>query len=91
MEMKRSQIYTFLNKTNGKIFTVHFVKKDGSDRVMTCRTGVKKHLKGGELRYDPISRNLLPVYDMIAAGYRMINMATIYKIVYKGVEVDIVD
>jgi hypothetical protein len=36
-----------LLNTNGKIVTVTFTKKDGSIRIMNCRLGVTKHLKGG--------------------------------------------
>ena len=31
---------------SGKIFTACFTKKDGSERVMNCRTGVKKYVTG---------------------------------------------
>lgn len=66
--------------SDGKIFTVTFEKKDKSIRVMNCRTGVKKHLKGGELKFNPIERNLLPVYDIQKQGYRMINMDTLIEV-----------
>ncbi len=39
---------------NGRIFTVVYKKRtNGEERTMTCRLGVHKHLKGGELGYDP--------------------------------------
>lgn len=65
----------------GRIFTVTFTKKNGETRVMNARLGVKRYLKGGELPYDPISKNLLPVYDVQKNGYRMINFDTVSKIV----------
>ena len=46
---------------NGKIFTVTFIKKDLSTRIMNCRLGVTKHLKGGTLKYDPTEKNLICV------------------------------
>jgi hypothetical protein len=64
------------------IFTVDFIKKDGSLRKMNCRLGVKKHLKGGELKYNPTEKNLLPVFDMEKQSYRMINVSTIKEIRY---------
>lgn len=42
-------------------FSVTFIKKDNSIRVLNGLTGVKKHLKGGELPYDPIAKGLIPV------------------------------
>lgn len=61
----------------GKIFTVKFLKKDGSERVMNCRLGVVKHLKGGEKTLTP---NYICVYDMQAQGYRSINPDTVISV-----------
>jgi hypothetical protein len=63
-----------------KIFTVTFVKKDGTVRVLNGRRKVTKHLKGGELAYDPIEKGLIPVYDLKSEGYRMINSQTVLEI-----------
>jgi hypothetical protein len=69
-----------------KIFTVEFVKKDGSIRVMNCMIGVKKHLQGGELKHNPESLNHLIVYDMQSKGYRTININTLLKVKFEGKE-----
>lgn len=82
MEKRVEIIKNFVGKN--RIFTATFVKKDGSTRVMNCQIGVKKHLKGGELAYDPIERNLLTVFDMQAQGYRMINCSTILELKAHG-------
>jgi len=42
----REKIVASIKATNGAIFGVEFIKKDGSLRKMTCRTGVKSHLRG---------------------------------------------
>jgi hypothetical protein len=47
---------------------------------MKCRTGVKKALKGGELKYDPNAKGLKVVFDLTANAYRMINANTVYEI-----------
>ena len=77
--------------TGSEIFTVEFIKKDGSRRIMNCRKGVKKHLAGGELKYNAIERNLLPVFDMQKKAYRMINIETLQKLKTKGKEYSITD
>jgi hypothetical protein len=64
-------------QTTKKIFTVTFIKKDGTQRKMNARLGVTKHLRGGTLPYDPKSKALLPVFDMQANEYRMVNTQTI--------------
>ena len=67
--------------SNGKIFSVEFVKKDGSIRLMNCRLGVTKYLKGGSSTLDPAK--FITVYDLQSKGYRAINKDAIINV--KGV------
>lgn len=69
-----------------KIFSVEFVKKDGTLRAMTCRLGVTKHLQGGELKYNANAMGYLVVYDMQSKGYRTINFNTLRAIKFEGKE-----
>lgn len=69
-----------------KIFTVEFIKKDGTLRVMNCRLDVKKHLKGGTMNHDPKVLNHIVVFDMQKAAYRTINVNTLVKIKFEGKE-----
>ena len=69
-----------INKSNGRIFNVTFKKKDNSIRVMNCRLDVRKHLKGGDLAYNPSLRGLKSVFDMQKGEYRMINLDTIKRL-----------
>ena len=73
-----------VEQAGNSIFTATFVKKNGDVRVMNCRLNVKKHLKGGELKYDAKARNLLPVFDMQKKEYRMINISTLTKLKING-------
>ena len=59
-----------LLNSNGKILSVTFIKKDGTIRVMNCRLGVTKHLKGGSSTLDP--EKYMTVYDLKSEGYRAI-------------------
>ena len=81
-EVTTDQIVDLIKDTKGAFFTVTFIKKDGTERTMNCRFGVKKYLRGGDLPYDPVQKGLLPVWDPQAVdkggdGYRMINVGTI--------------
>ena len=67
-------------KLGGKIFSVHFIKKDGTLRKMTARLGVKKHLKGGQKSYNDKDFNHLTVFDLVKRGYRTINLNTVQKL-----------
>ena len=83
-------IIQLIKGTKGAFFTVKFIKKDGTERIMNCRLGVKKYLHGGELPYDPVAKGLLPVWDPVAAktsdGYRIINTNTILSAKIGGKE-----
>lgn len=71
----------FQNKLkDGKIFSVVFIKKDGTLREMTARLGVKKHLKGGTLTYNPKEHNNMIVFDMGKKQYRTIPFDRVVKI-----------
>ena len=69
--------------TNGKFFSVSFIKKDGSERKMTARLGVKKDIKGVGLKFNPTERNLIVVFDIHKKAYRMINLSTILTFKFK--------
>ena len=82
MEKRVEIIKEFVGKN--KIFTATFIKKDGTTRVMNCKLGVKKHLKGGEQKFNPIEKNLLTVFDMQKGEYRMINISTLQELKAHG-------
>ena len=81
---KQSEMAKFKQLVGNNIFSVTFIKKNGDLREMTCRFGVKKHLKGGELKYSPEDFNYAIVFDMQQGEYRTINVNTIQKLTYNG-------
>lgn len=68
-----------------KIFTVTFIKKDGTVRVMNARRGVTKGVKGVGMSYNPSEKQLITVYDMQKGAFRMVNANTITEIKAEGV------
>lgn len=75
---------------NGTIYSVTFIKKDGSIRLMNSIKGTQKGVKGVGLKFDAEEKSLIPVYDIQLAkkdpsnpekAWRMINVATLQKIV----------
>lgn len=47
-----------------QFFTVTFIKRTtGESRTMNCRIGVQKYTNGVGMKYDPIAKNLLPVWE----------------------------
>ena len=77
--INKEQAKQLIHITNGKIFSSTFIKKDGSHRLLTGRLKVTKGLKENAKPrpYDPSKYNLVCVYDMMAEGYRMINLNTL--------------
>lgn len=86
----RDKILQLQQKKNavGSFFSVVNRKKDGTLRKYNCRLGVKKHLQGGELRFDPDEKNMLVVWDNLATGrgYRMVNCSTIIDLQVCGIK-----
>ena len=79
----------YIYKTNGKIFSAVFTKKDGEKRKMVCRQGVYKYVKGVGLKFKPEERDLIGVFDMHKKAYRFINTKTPEQIKVKGIKYNI--
>ena len=85
----------YIYKTNGKIFSAVFTKKNGEKRKMVCRRDVKKYVTGKGLRYNPEEHNLITVYDMQKCkidperAYRNINLNTLEQLRVKGINYNI--
>ena len=74
----------YIYKTNGKIFSAVFTKKDGEKRKMICRRGVAKYVKGIGLKFKPEEKELIGVFDMHKKAYRFINVKTLEQIKVRG-------
>jgi hypothetical protein len=72
------ETYQFVKNqiNNGRIFFAVFMKKDGTERRMLARLGVKKYLHGGQLPWVPKDHDMITVFDMIKKEYRHINVST---------------
>ena len=75
-----------LRETDGRIFYAEFIKKDGTLRRMTARVGVSKGVNGKGMKYDPVKRGLVPVYDMDKDAWRMINTGTLCRLHTGGMQ-----
>lgn len=69
----------FIKSTKGKIFSATFIKKDGSVRRMNARLGVSKGVKGTGMKYDPVKKGLITVFDLKKNAHRMINLKTLQE------------
>jgi len=70
-----SKAKEMMEKSNGKIFTVCFIKKtDGKYREMNARIGVSVGVNGTGRNFKPGDYDLLGVYDMQKHAHRMVNL-----------------
>ena len=86
----------YIYKTNGKIFSVVFTKKNGEKRKMVCKQGVGKYVKGVGHKFEPEKCGLIQTYDMVYArtvdkekAYRFITEETLECFKFKGIEYSI--
>jgi len=81
----RDKVREIVSNTNGQFFNVEFKKRTtGELRNMTARVGVSKYITGEGLKYNAKEKDLLPVYDMIAKGYRMVSIDGITRLRANG-------
>ena len=102
-EMTKEEIVTLLKSAGNRIFSVKFYKRGTlEERHMVCRFGVTKGQTGEGLKFDPLEKGLIPVYDIQKAkeltdlgldevqvakqSYRMINLDTVFWAKINGEE-----
>lgn len=77
----------------GKIFSVTYVKKDGTIRTIATMNGIRKGVTGEGLKFDRIEKRVWPFYDLNIArrtgnpykSWRMVNIDTIQSIKFDGI------
>lgn len=95
MQITKQEAFNRIMEEHSKIFSVTFIKKDGSIRDMVCRRGVTKGVKGIGMSYDPAAYNLVTVYDMQAAasgdnGYRTIPLDRLKRLKMDGIDCEVI-
>ena len=77
--MNREQKKALIDFIGPRIFTVTFIKKDGTERKMNCRLGVTSKQNGGKNTTEHLGE-YLTVYDMQKLQYRNVNLDTIIDV-----------
>jgi hypothetical protein len=80
MEITRRKAVELLKKSEGKMFGVTFVKKNGEIRNLNGRLGVHKYVTGVGLAFDHNDYGLITVFDIQKDAYRMVNIKTILQV-----------
>lgn len=79
---------SLISAAGGTFFAVTFIKRDGTVRVMNCRSGVRKNTIGVLSRLNP--EQYFTVYDVQRKGFRAVNKDTILSVRVNGVEAAVV-
>lgn len=83
--ISRFKVVGLLERTNGRLFSAVFTKRNGEVRTLTGRFGVTSKLRGGDNTVVTPERPYLTVYDMHKQGYRTLNLATLSAIKVNGI------
>lgn len=72
---------TIIDATKGQIFSVKFIKANGEERDMVCRTGVRKGINGNGYSMSKAKRLIRwRVWDLHKAAWRTIPIDRIISI-----------
>ena len=79
--MNIEQLRSTIASTHSRMFVVRFTKQDGSERVMYCKTGVKRHLsKRPDKRVlQNTNPNIVRVFDMESKSYKSFKLDSVFE------------
>ena len=69
---------------DNRMFSLQFIKKDGTKRVMLARFNVSKGLTGKGAKYNAEDYNLMTVFDMNKSAYRSVPLDRLLWLRTKG-------
>lgn len=90
LTISRQQAMDKIIYCGNKIFSVDFIKKDGSRRTLTGRRHCSKKISGKGLKFNPLDRNMIPVFDLAKKGFRMVSLSTVTGLRMDGEEFEVV-
>ena len=85
------QAKQLINDNLNTIFSVEFTKKNGENRLMIARLGVRKNVKGIGQNFNPDDFNLITAFDMQKDNFRMINCNSLISLKIRGTKYKIED
>ena len=95
--LKAKEMITELK--NGSIYSVTFIKKDGTKRLLNSIKGTRKGVVGKGLKFDSEEKGLIPVYDIQLARkgeeenrcWRMVNVNTLTEVCVNHENFQVID
>ena len=79
--MNIEQLRNEINKTNASLFRVSFIKANGENRTMYCKTKIKRHLskKPNKKVVKNINQDIVRVFDMESKSYKSFKLDSVFE------------
>ena len=73
------QLRNEINKTNASLFRVSFVKANGENRTMYCKTQIKRYLskKPNKKVVKNANQDIVRVFDMESKSYKSFRLSSV--------------
>ena len=77
------QLRNEINKTNASLFRVSFVKANGENRTMFCKTKIKRHLskKPNKKVVKNVNQDIVRVFDCQSKSYKSFKLSSVTEFV----------
>lgn len=90
-KLNRVNLRSLIEQQDGLFVSVDFTKRDGDNRTLTGRLGVKTYLKGGQNTVMSAERPYLTMFDIQLRQYRTVSLDTVCAIRAQGKTFEVVD
>ena len=79
--MNIEQLRKEINKTNASLFRVSFVKANGENRTMYCKTKIKRYLskRPNKRVLQDTNPNIVRVFDMESKSYKSFKLDSVFE------------
>ena len=77
------QLRNEINKTNASLFRVSFIKANGENRTMYCKTQIKRYLskKPNKRIVKNVNQDIVRVFDCQSKSYKSFKLSSVTEFV----------
>ena len=81
--MNTEQLRNEINKTNASLFRVSFVKANGENRTMYCKTQIKRFLskKSNKKVIKNTNQDIVRVFDCQSKSYKSFKLSSVTEFI----------
>ena len=81
--MNTEQLRKEINKTNASLFRVSFVKANGENRTMYCKTKIKRYLskRPNKRVVNSTNQDIVRVFDCQSKSYKSFKLSSVTEFV----------